>query len=188
MNGLQTTLRTTATLALVTLAAACAQGEQTADEAAAGEDTAAAEAMSGAEAGGHAMGTSVALAPRNESGIAGTAVLAPAAGDSMVVELSLSGLTAGESYPAHIHEGACASPGSVVVGLESVAASADTARSSTRLVDPRAADPAGPFLVMAHLPDGTPAACGDIPTDREPPATGAGEGSGGGSGEPGAGG
>lgn len=184
MKGLRTTLGTTATLTLGLLAAACAGGEQAKDEAGAGMDTAAAETMAGGEApgGGHAMGTSVALAPRNESGIAGTAVLTPAAGDSLVVELSLSGLTAGQSYPAHVHHGTCSSPGSVAVGLESVAASAETGRSRTRLVDPRASDSAGPYLVMAHLPDGTPAACGEIPTEREPPATGSGDESGGGTG------
>lgn len=152
--------------------AACAQGGDAGGEKAS-QDTAekAAAADTAAEAGGM-KGTSVAMAPKNESGLAGTAVLKPAAGDSLEVELSLSGLTDGESYPAHVHEGTCQKPGGVVAGLNNVAADGTTGTSTTRMADPRASDAEGPFLVMAHLPDGTPAVCGDIPTEKEPPETG----------------
>lgn len=146
--------------------AACAQGEDTA-----GEETAEETPTTETEAR-EMMGTSVALAPVNESDLSGTAVLTSAAGDSLGVELRLSGLSDGESYPAHIHEGTCQSPGPVAAGLESVEAEGTTGESTSRVVDPRAGDAQGPFLVMAHLPDGTPAMCGEIPTDREPPAQG----------------
>lgn len=154
--------------------AACAQGGDAGGEKA-GQDTAekAAATDTAAKAGGM-KGTSVAMAPKNESGLAGTAVLKPAAGDSLKVELSLSGLTDGKSYPAHVHKGTCQSPGTVVAGLTNVTADGTTGTSTTRIADPRAGDAEGPFLVMAHLPDGTPAVCGDIPTEKEPPTGGSG--------------
>lgn len=152
---------------------ACAQGgdaggEQTMEETS--EETAMTDEAS--EAGDMMEGTSVALAPKNESGLAGTAVLTAASGDSLSVELSLSGLESGQSYPAHVHSGTCQSPGGVVSGLTGVTADGTTGTSTTRVPDPRAGDAEGPFLVMAHLPDGTPAACGAIPTEMEPPAEG----------------
>ncbi len=152
---------------------ACAQGGDAGGDQAM-QDTAQ-ETAADAEAGDMMEGTSVALAPKNESGLAGTAVLTSAGGDSLSVELSLSGVEDGESYPAHVHEGSCQEPGGVVSGLTEVTADGTTGTSTTRVPDPRAGDAEGPFLVMAHLPDGTPAACGDIPTEMEPPAGGQGE-------------
>jgi Cu/Zn superoxide dismutase len=151
--------------------AACAQGGDAGGDQMA-QDTAQETAATDAEAGDMMEGTSVALAPKNESGVAGTAVLTSAEGDSLDVALSLSGVKDGESYPAHVHEGSCQEPGGVVSGLTEVTADGTTGTSTTRVPDPRAGDAAGPFLVMAHLPDGTPAACGDIPTEMEPPAGG----------------
>lgn len=129
---------------------------------------------SGAEAtaaeGGHMEGVSVTLVPKNESGMAGTAIVREAPGDSMDVSLKLSGLSAGQDYPAHVHRGTCNSPGPVTAALESVTAGADTASSRGTVPDPRVESPGGDFLIQVHLPDGTPAACGMIPAHREGPS------------------
>ena len=142
------------------------------------EDTAAGMQEAGADS------VQIALTPKNESGIEGTATLRHR-GDTVHVSLSLSGLESGSSYPAHIHQGTCQEGGGVAAGLTAVEASDGTGTSVTRI-------PAGDLdmearhFVQAHLPDGTPAACGDLPS-HEAATSGAGadtagSGSGGGGG------
>lgn len=105
-------------------------------------------------------GTNVALGSKNNTGITGTARMTPR-GDSVAVQVRLSGLTEGESYAAHVHEGTCESGGGVAVGLNAVTGQADGTGSSTKTI---ASLPSGQsYFVQAHLPDGTPAACGDVP-------------------------
>lgn len=63
----------------------------------------------------------VQLEPKNDSGLSGVAVISHAADqeDAKRIALHLEGADPGETYPAHIHNGTCAEPGSVVTALES---------------------------------------------------------------------
>lgn len=113
------------------------------------------------------------------------------------VVLALDGLREGRTYPAHIHRGTCAEGGPVLIPLESVQADASGAGSSTTSISARQIREAmqemmgeregmmregmegrammgerghmkhPPVFIMAHLPDGTPAACGDVPMHDE---------------------
>ena len=106
------------------------------------------------------------LDAKNDSRIQGTVTLTPR-GDSTVVELSLSGAKTGETVQSHIHFGTCDTPGGVVAPLESVTVGSDGSGSSrttvarSRLDDARKAH--GSLLVQAHMADGKPAACADVP-------------------------
>lgn len=116
--------------------------------------------------GGEATGPrTVALTAVGSSGITGDVTL-EASGDSTTITLALSGGTAGADHPAHVHQQTCDHFGPVVVPLTSVAAGEDGTGSSTTTVATTTLDQArqsaGAILVMAHLPDGTPAACAGI--------------------------
>ena len=123
------------------------------------------------EASGAADSVQVALAPKNESGIQGSATIRHSA-DTVHVTIRLSGLTAGNSYPAHLHEGTCQGGGGVAAGLTSVKAADGSGSSETRIP---AADLSmdASYFVQAHLPDGTPAACGDLPSSGGSSGSGA---------------
>jgi hypothetical protein len=101
------------------------------------------------------------LAAKNNSGITGTASLA-ANGDSTSVTVTLNGGKAGTAYPTHIHMGDCAAPGDVVAPLTSVTVGADGSGTSTTTVPSAKLEGQSALLVQSHLPDGTPAACGDV--------------------------
>lgn len=130
----------------------------------------------------------VTLASANDSGITGTAVLAAAAEDERPdahsITLELSGVEAGQTYPAHIHGGTCEEGGGVVAALEPVVAEGQMASATTVITPDQLAmadtgdEPAemaaeegeeeeheghGPLFIQVHLPDGTPAACGNVP-------------------------
>lgn len=154
-------IRAAAALLVPLAVVACA--EQGGDDAAMdGGNTGADQQMMADTAAQQGMaGTEVALSSKNDSGITGTAVLSPQ-GDSLTVELSLSGLTEGESYAAHVHQGTCDSGGGVAVGLNAVTGQADGTGSSTATIESLASGQS--YFIQAHLPDGTPAACGDVPT------------------------
>lgn len=148
-----------------------------------GETDGAGEMEAGAEASGEAGGASgvqISLAPRNESGIEGTATIRRGA-DSVRVSVSLMGLESGNSYPAHVHEGSCQEGGGVAAGLTSVEAQDGEGSSETRIpASELSAD--GSYFVQAHLPDGTPAACGNVPAPGGGSSSGSGSGGGGGTG------
>lgn len=153
-----------------------------------GEMEAGAEAEASGEAGGQtaetpgeASGVQISLAPRNESGIEGTATIQRGA-DTVHVSVSLMGLESGNSYPAHVHEGSCQEGGGVAAGLTSVEAGNGEGSSETRIpAGELSAD--GSYFVQAHLPDGTPAACGNVPAPGSGTSSGgSGSGSGGGTG------
>lgn len=151
---------------LVSLAVvAC--GEQGGDQAAMDEEEAADRQMREDPAGQQAApGTDVALSSRNDSGITGTARMTPQ-GDSLAVQVSLSGLTEGDSYAAHVHQGTCESGGGVAVGLNAVTGQADGSGSSTKAIGQADLEAGESYFVQVHLPDGTPAACGDVPSMPE---------------------
>lgn len=130
-------------------------GEQAMAERGQMQDTAPASGEQSGEA------VDVTLAPRNQSGIEGTAQMHHQ-GDSVRVTVRLGGLSSGESYPVHIHQGTCQEGGGVAVGLTSVQATDGTGRSETGVAAGELSMDAS-YFVQAHLPDGTPAACGDVP-------------------------
>lgn len=113
------------------------------------------------ETSGEADSVRVTLAPRNQSGIEGTATIRHTA-DTVHVTVSLTGLSSGTSYPAHIHEGTCQGGGGVAAGLTSVKAGDGSGSSETRIPATTLSTDAS-YFVQAHLPDGTPAACGNLP-------------------------
>lgn len=100
-----------------------------------------------------------------ETGDAGQMEGGEAAGqaaDTVHVTVELGGLTSGESYPVHIHQGTCQEGGGVAVGLNAVEATDGSGSSETSFAAGDLSMDASHF-VQAHLPDGTPAACGDVP-------------------------
>lgn len=106
----------------------------------------------------------VGLEARGESGVTGTAIVTPIA-DGVEVSLDLEGLTADQTYAAHLHRGSCDNDMGVVAPLEDVTASGDIGRSrttiGTSMLDPTAES----LFVQVHSADGTPIACGDVPED-----------------------
>jgi hypothetical protein len=106
---------------------------------------------------------SISLSPKNDSGITGTAEVSAAGSDSVQVKVSLKGIEQGKEYPTHIHHGSCATEGPVAQPLNSVTGMADSTGTSTTTVAHALFMPDSSYFVQSHLPDGTPAACGDIP-------------------------
>lgn len=148
--------------ALLVPLAVMACAEQGGEQAAMEGEPAAEQQMAAATGQEAPPATEVALSSKNDSGIMGTATLTPR-GDSLAVELSLSGLTEGDGYAAHLHEGTCESGGGVAVGLAAVTGQADGTGTSMKSIARAALEPGQSYFIQAHLPDGTPAACGDVP-------------------------
>lgn len=158
--------RSTAWTPILVLAAAgllaCGGGDAGGTDGAGAEGQAAGQMEeAGGPAAGEATSTEVSLAPRNESGIRGTATLRHGA-DTVDVTVRLTGLDSASSYPAHVHSGSCAEGGGVAVGLNAVSSRDSTGMSRTRIPASKL-EMEGSYFVQAHLPDGTPAACGDLP-------------------------
>lgn len=129
-----------------------------------------------ARAGEAGEAVDVTLAPRNESGVEGRARLHHH-GDTLHVTVRLTGLESGNDYPVHIHQGTCAEGGGVAAGLTSVSAGEGTGNSESSVpADELSMDAS--YFVQAHLPDGTPAACGDVPGHEGSSDTGSGGSSG----------
>ena len=106
--------------------------------------------------------TTIDLEEQNDSGISGTATVAPAGTDEIRVTLTISGGDGGVARPAHIHEGSCAElnptpkyPLENVVGGKSET----TVRvAATDLLD-------GEFAINVHESQDNPGryvACGDL--------------------------
>lgn len=115
--------------------------------------------------------TMVELSSKNDSGIRARARLVRGE-DQLRVAVAAVGLDAGEEYPAHIHQGTCEEGGGVAAGLEPVQRESeeDDAGTSVSTVPmeelkeakEKAESEHPSFFLQIHLPDGTPAACGDI--------------------------
>lgn len=112
-------------------------------------------------AGNTGATTVVSFEAMNESGMMGSLMLAPG-GESVTVKVEVLGLTEGETYPAHLHAGACQEGGDAVRDLEPLTVNSLGIGSSSSQV-PRSEIQSGPHFVQVHLPDGTPAACADLP-------------------------
>lgn len=115
--------------------------------------------------------TMVELSPKNDTGIRARARLVHGE-DQLRVAVAAVGIDAGEEYPAHIHQGTCDEGGGVAAGLEPVqkesedddaGTSVSTVSMETLKEAKEEAESEHPsFFLQIHLPDGTPAACGDI--------------------------
>lgn len=160
MSGPRSTFASALTALCVAGLAACGGGETGDSGQMEGGEQAAGQAGDTAEAVASDAAVDVALAPKNQSGIEGTARIRHA--DTVHVTVRLEGLSSGESYPVHIHQGTCQEGGGVAVGLTSVQATDGTGSSETSVAAAELSMDASHF-VQAHLPDGTPAACGDVP-------------------------
>lgn len=133
--------------------------EETGEEAMAA-DTMASDTMTAMEAG-----STVALSAKGESGVSGDARL-ESAGDSVRVALSLTGLTEGQSYPAHVHTGTCDTGGGVAQPLTPVTGQAGgTGSSTSTLAASIFADTT--HFIQVHGQGGTPVACGDLPAPSD---------------------
>lgn len=102
----------------------------------------------------------VMMSAKGESGITGEATAMHHA-DSVAVEVAISGASADGEYPAHVHAGTCDEPGSVLAPLNSLQVTGGSGSSTTELVSSEVPRDQG-AVIQVHLPDGTPAACGDM--------------------------
>lgn len=149
--------------ALVPMVAIACQGREAQQEQ--GGEQATQQAAQGQEAAGQmqeSAAQTVTMSSKGESGITGTATLSAAGGDSVQIQVSLKGIEAGKSYPTHVHHGSCEAEGGVAQPLNSVEGQSDGTGSSTTTVAHSLFMPDSSYFVQSHLPDGTPAACGDI--------------------------
>lgn len=167
-----------ATILIPFVALACGeQGQQGQQGQTGGEEMSGAQEQAAAESGqtGQEAPDRVQLAAKNQSGISGTSGWS-VQGDSVRFTLRLKGVESGQKYPAHVHEGDCQSGGGVAVGLSPVAAGEGGGQSQATVA--RSSFSSGQtYFVQVHLPDGTPAACGDLPEDAGLAPGGGGQGS-----------
>ncbi len=115
------------------LSVGCARGEQAEGEGAGMEEGAGIEEGMATDEMAMGAASMVNLSPLNNSGISGTAEIAHSEEDVTVV-LQMSGLEAGDRYPAHIHSGSCEEQGPVAASLSAVEATAEGTGSSTTTV------------------------------------------------------
>jgi hypothetical protein len=103
------------------------------------------------------------LAALNGSGYTGE-VAAVADGATSTLTLKVAGAPADSSVVAHIHYGRCAQPGAVTTPLTPIDVHKDGTGTSTTTVNIAMSTLMdGGHFVQVHKPDGTPAACGDLP-------------------------
>lgn len=117
----------------------------------------------------------VRLSPKNDSGVRARARLVHGE-QELSVALSAVGVEAGEEYPAHIHQGSCESGGGVVAavgpvtraeGAQAGQATSTVALDKLKQAKEKAEGEHPDFFLQVHLPDGTPAACGDIEKEKK---------------------
>jgi hypothetical protein len=113
-------------------------------------------------------GPTMSLSTMNNSGVMASAYLSHS-DQSLNVTLELEGLEPGATYPAHIHRGNCEEQGPVAAPLGEVTAAEDgtaTLEAAVPMADLSApaegAMASAGFYIQIHLPDGAPAACGEI--------------------------
>lgn len=108
------------------------------------------------------VAVTVSLSTKNNSGLEGEAKLRRR-GESFQVALLLQGLSPKGEYPAHIHEGTCQAGGGVATALAPVSSDGNKIGTSQSTVDATVLSPDTSYFLQAHLPNGTPAACGNVP-------------------------
>lgn len=113
----------------------------------------------------------VELSAKGESGVRARARLVRDE-DHLRLGIAARGIEVGEEYPAHIHRGTCDEGGGVVADVGPVTRSAEDgdvgqATATVPMEELKQAKEEGEaeppsFFLQIHLPDGTPAACGDV--------------------------
>lgn len=107
----------------------------------------------------------ISMQPLNNSGAMGEAMLTPM-GQQTQVMVNLTSTPQG-THAGHIHQGTCASPGSVVVPLQPIEVGADGAGTMTTTVDvPAETAMNGQHIIVYHEAGGDPGqpiVCGAIP-------------------------
>lgn len=118
-----------------------------------------------APAPGAAGMTTISMQPLNNSGAMGQAMLTPM-GQQTQVMVNLTSTPQG-THAGHIHQGTCASPGSVVVPLQPIEVGADGTGTMTTTVDvPAETAMNGQHIIVYHEAGGDPGqpiVCGAIP-------------------------
>lgn len=145
------------TLALMACGGADDAGTDTmmGDTAGGGLDTA---AMGGMGTTANVQATSV-----ENSGVTADITLT-ASGEQTTVNMHVNGAPANATLPAHIHSGTCENKGPAVAPLDSVRTDATGMGMLNSTVSlPFATVNNGQHFVQLHLPNGQPAACGNIP-------------------------
>jgi len=106
----------------------------------------------------------VSLAPVGESGIQGLTTVSR--GETLTLKLELMGLESGETYGAALVSGTCDAPGDELAEMSSATSGAIGIGSSVTPVEFSVVEGVSSVHIEAYLPDGTLAACGDIPAER----------------------
>lgn len=110
---------------------------------------------------GKTSGVTVTLSEQNTSGESGTARLEEVDG-KVLVTISVKGQPAGSVQPAHIHLGACPTPGAVVHPLTSLQNSTSVTTLDTTLAALKAKLPLAINLHKSAAQSQVYIACGDI--------------------------
>lgn len=137
-----------------------------------GADDAATDTMMGDTAGGGldtmttgGTGTTAtfqAMAVDN-SGVTADVTL-NASGEQTTVTMHVTGAPANATLPAHVHSGTCENKGPAVAPLDSVSTDATGMGMLNATVNlPFTTVSNGQHFVQLHLPNGQPAACGNVP-------------------------
>ena len=143
------------TVVAVSLALMACGGEDTmmGDTAGGGLDTAATTGMGA---------TFQAMAVEN-SGVTADVTLNPS-GQQTSVSMHVNGAPANAALPAHVHTGTCENKGPAVAPLDSVRTDASGMGMLNATVSmPFDSLNNGQHFVQVHLPNGQPAACGNVP-------------------------
>jgi hypothetical protein len=107
------------------------------------------------------------LQPMNGSNITGSATVTPASTSAMTATVNISGATAGDVHPWHVHNGTCATGGGVVgpgSAYTPLTVAAGGSASSTASI-PAVLDATQKYHVNIHKSPtdmGTIVACGDL--------------------------
>lgn len=110
-------------------------------------------------------GYSASLTEVNESGMAGS-LRVESGGDSATIKLEVLGVDSSVEYDVPLRRGGCEAEGEQIADVGSPTVATVGLGSSLVRVPLSALPSEGRVSVRVHLPDGTLAACGEVPTPR----------------------
>lgn len=102
------------------------------------------------------------LDAQNDSGISGQAQIAPMA-DGLHATVTLDGVSAADSYTAHIHRGTCDEDLGPVTALEPFTAGATGAVESVTMLEPTTLTPGEDYTLRIVGTGDASVACGSVP-------------------------
>jgi len=139
--------------------AACGGADDAMDDSAMDSAAAMTDTAMGGAGGASAMVQANAV---DNSGVSGQVTLT-ASGEQTMVEMHLTGAPPNASLAAHIHSGTCENKGPAVAPLDTVRTDASGMGMNNATANiPFATANDGQHFVQFHLPNGQPAACGNI--------------------------